>query len=501
MVASYLLVLGTVAVALAGADDLPDCTCKKNWWHEELKCGKNGGKYLMSGCPSLEQLGDCEDEPKQSWCVTNEQHCKQQSGAEMVNQTWAFCEPETRQGVLPFCECDSKWTHTEPDSTCSGGQATMYGCPSLKKLAECEPLAKEGAAVYGNMSWCKTTYDTCQSQVDYPNDVTGETEMMVGEGWSMCDADSGYAEMPDCECKEKWGGANTCATGTGGETPFSSCTSHAEYTKQCEYPVSGLHQQDFCEVKFSPCKQQSDTETGSGAVDAVTDMIGGKYAYCDVATEEPEYPQCRCKKEWYNTDGECKGSSIKMGGCPTAGELRKCDPDVANDGAYCDTTYTHCDEQGYEQDEDGGGWAYCDSESGEAEYPTCVCMNDWKWTSDEDGSSASCNKPRMRGCPTHAEIQRCQPDIKEADIWCDTKDMYCRGQEGTEAIGQGWVYCNPESQWARETGASSSVGAAVGITFVLTVIFCTMLFIAFLYAYKEYLNHHKKGYSQELLQS
>ena len=372
----------------------------------------------------------------------------------------------------------------------------------------------------------------------------------------MCDADSGHAEMPDCECKEKWGGANTCATGTGGETPFSSCTSHAEYTKQCEYPVSGLHQQDFCEVKFSPCKQQSDTETGSGAVDAVTGMIGGKYAYCDVATEEPEYPQCRCKKEWYNTDGECKGSSIKMGGCPTAGELRKCDPDVANDGAYCDTTYTHCDEQGYEQDEDGGGWAYCDSESGEAEYPTCVCMNDWKWTSDEDGSSASCNKPRMRGCPTHAEIQRCQPDIKEADIWCDTKDMYCRGQEGTEAIGQGWVYCNPESQcvlpllllslalccsprpprralhppraeklacraavlrlhgcwrlgtcpalwcrWARETGASSSVGAAVGITFVLTVIFCTMLFIAFLYAYKEYLNHHKKGYSQELLQS
>ena len=85
MVASYLLVLGTVAVALAGADDLPDCTCKKNWWHEELKCGKNGGKYLMSGCPSLEQLGDCEDEPKQSWCVTNEQHCKQQSGAEMVS--------------------------------------------------------------------------------------------------------------------------------------------------------------------------------------------------------------------------------------------------------------------------------------------------------------------------------------------------------------------------------------------------------------------------------
>lgn len=62
----------------------------------------------------------------------------------------------------------------------------MYGCPSLKKLAECEPLAKEGAAVYGNMSWCKTTYDTCQSQVDYPNDVTGETEMMVRTAGVAC---------------------------------------------------------------------------------------------------------------------------------------------------------------------------------------------------------------------------------------------------------------------------------------------------------------------------
>ena len=86
MASSYvMLLLGSAAVALAGADDLPDCTCKKNWWHENLMCGKNGGKYLMSGCPSLEQLGDCEDEPKQSWCVTNEQHCKQQTGAEMVS--------------------------------------------------------------------------------------------------------------------------------------------------------------------------------------------------------------------------------------------------------------------------------------------------------------------------------------------------------------------------------------------------------------------------------
>ena len=127
-------------------------------------------------------------------------------------------------------------------------------------------------------------------------------------------------------------------------------------------------------------------------------------------------------------------------------------------------------------------------------------MNDWQWTADE-ANAAACSKPRMRGCPSLEELQRCEPDAKEANLWCDTKDMYCRGQEGTEAIGEGWVYCNPESQWARATDGKSSVGAAVGITFVLTVIFCTMLFIAFLYAYKEYLNHHKKGYSQELLQS
>jgi hypothetical protein len=46
----------------------------------------------------------------------------------------------------------------------------------------------------------------------------------------------------------------------------------------------------------------------------------------------------------------------------------------------------------------------------------------------------------------------------------------------------------------------SSVGKAVGVTFVLTVILCVGLFIGFLLGYRRFLNRHKRGYSQDLLE-
>ena len=250
-------------------------------------------------------------------------------------------------------------------------------------------------------------------------------------------------------------------------------------------PTQRLHNQNFCKTKITPCKQQSESNSATSAPDFVADMYGGKWSYCsDEKTWEPEYPQCRCKASWKNDDADCEDAPLAMSGCPTVGTLRKCDSDVQYDEEYCHTTYKECDEQGYEMENDdgsGGGWAYCDSKTQESLPPICMCESSWDWT-DASGVSETCKKAHMRGCPTLEEIKMCEPEAVKGDTWCNTKDMWCREQShADDSFGKGWVYCDPITQYAQEAAAPSSVGAAIGITFVLTVMFCATLFIGFLY--------------------
>lgn len=44
----------------------------------------------MKGCPSIEDLEQCEYDPQQTWCKTTQDSCKQQVG-DMVDDGWAYC--------------------------------------------------------------------------------------------------------------------------------------------------------------------------------------------------------------------------------------------------------------------------------------------------------------------------------------------------------------------------------------------------------------------------
>lgn len=131
-------------------------------------------------------------------------------------------------------------------------------------------------------------------------------------------------------------------------------------------------------------------------------------------------------------------------------------------------------EQSYEAD--GSGWVYCDAKTNEPELPQCECMDSWLNTEE----TCAGDPMELRGCPTSAEVGQCEEDSRS---WCYTKDSYCREQNShDDNKDEGWVFCDPTTQRA----ISAPKAAAIGITFIATVILCTSGFIGLLYAYRAY---------------
>jgi len=487
-----LVAVGIATVTAYGEEDLPDCVCKSSWKHNEYKCNSTiFGEVkaaMFNGCPKLSELSKCEYEPEQSWCETTETRCKQQSG-ESVSDGWVYCDAETQEPQLPFCTCKASWAHKEFNCKNMKGGMKMSGCPTIEEIAKCEP---DTDIVLGQ-SWCETEQDFCLEQVDWEdkNEQNNETHMM-GHGWAYCDSDSGETELPNCDCGEEgstdW--APWAAECESGASPtFSGCPTTAEYEKSCGSTADDDGtDQPWCKTLQSRCKQQSSSTAYSGQVDE-------GWAYCSPETGIGVLPTCECMDNWLHNEAKCAGSlQLEMAGCPTIGKIGICEFHAQN--SWCDTTYDMCEEQGSKNK--GEAWAFCDAATQEAELPPCECKA--SWTDDSgDGETDLCtamNAAHFRGCPTLEEIQRCDPATTLS--WCDTTQLTCRDQEG-EAFGDGWAYCNPETQEALP--AKGGVGKAVGVTFVLTVMFCVALFIGFLLGYRRYLNRHKRGYSQDLLES
>jgi hypothetical protein len=451
---------------------------------------------VFNGCPKLSELAKCEYEPEQSWCETTEVRCKQQSGESVTDveeygdtKGWVYCNAETQKPTLPYCTCKSQWFNKEDSCANMKGGMRLSGCPTIEQIKKCEP----DTDVNLDQSWCETEQDFCLEQVDWDDKtMTNNETHMVGSGWAFCDSDSGETELPNCDCgsgdEVTWTpDAEDCVNGA---TPvFSGCPINKEYTDACGLydETSEGTEQPWCKTLQSRCKQQSDST-------AYASQINEGWAYCDPETAIGVKPTCECMDSWLHNEAKCSGAlGLEMQGCPTIGKIGICEFHAQN--SWCDTTYDMCGQQGSESQ--GEAWAFCDAETQLTELPPCECKA--SWTDDSgDGETDMCtamNAAHFRGCPSLEEIQRC--DVSTTLSWCDTTQMACRDQEN-EAIGDGWAYCNPLTQQALPP--KSGVGKAVGVTFVLTVMFCVALFIGFLLGYRKYLNRHKRGYSQDLLE-
>jgi|ERR1719272_297845 len=505
VVGASLLVCALVAGANAQSNDLPDCECKRNWVHNEYKCNSTnpGGVQgaTFNGCPKLSELGKCEYAPEQSWCETKKKNCKQQT-TESKGEGWVYCDPENN-GVpqKPFCTCKSSWKHTEGRCAHSKGGSRMKGCPTIEQLRECEPDITDYA-----QSWCETEEEDCFEQENWVDSVDALNEtIQVGEGWAYCSPTTGEAELPNCDCGSPSGEAewspdsNDCPDVDYTQTEakslpipvFTGCVTTQKIADACGPDVWEMPGVDlpWCNTIQKRCKQQSSSSE-------FPNMIGDGWAYCDLESDVGVLPTCECKADWVHKEGKCsdKELNLKMSGCPALGQIGLCEFHATE--SWCDTTYDYCDVQ--PDDEVGEGWAYCSPKSQATILPPCECKERWihdKGVPEEGDVCDLSNPKQFRGCPTVDQIDECE--LAATESWCYTTSSACRDQD-EESADDGWVYCDPYTQLA--VHHEHKIGGAIGATFVLTVLFCSTIFIGFLLGYRRYLNRHKRGYSQELLE-
>jgi hypothetical protein len=271
---------------------------------------------------------------------------------------------------------------------------------------------------------------------------------------------------------------------------FSGCVAPTAIVAQCgegALDAAGVNL-PWCNTIQARCKQQSSSSQ-------YPNMIGDHWSYCDTETSAGVLPTCECKDSWVHNEGKCsdKDLNLKMEGCPQLGKIALCEFHATD--SWCDTTYDSCSVQ--LDEEVGDGWAFCSPETQKAVLPPCECKERWFHDSG-DSVKDVCdvhNPKQFRGCPTVDSIAECE--LAATESWCYTTSEACRDQED-DSVGEGWVYCDPYTQLA--VHHQFKIGGAVGLTFVLTVLFCTTLFVGFLLGYRRYLNRHKRGYSQELLE-
>jgi hypothetical protein len=82
--------------------ELPPCECEASWSNNEGDgewdlCTAENPKAFR-GCPSLEELQDCEPAISFTWCRTTDRRCREQVGA-MINEGWASCDPVVQRAV------------------------------------------------------------------------------------------------------------------------------------------------------------------------------------------------------------------------------------------------------------------------------------------------------------------------------------------------------------------------------------------------------------------
>eukprot|EP00040_Diaphanoeca_grandis_P032142 m.194271 g.194271 ORF g.194271 m.194271 type:complete len:815 (+) comp32518_c5_seq1:283-2727(+) len=171
---------------------LPDCICQDKWFYNQKSCNAGHGSHLiggvkqMSGCPYIGQLDACDDATlTQSWCATTQPMCKQQSTSDLFNTSRAYCSPETQQTELPQCTCKSQWILEEEE--CAESPLIVNGCASAGDMRMCYGSDYN---VEGHESWCRTNELSCLEQSDIVIG-TQTVDLMVGQGWSYCDAIQG----------------------------------------------------------------------------------------------------------------------------------------------------------------------------------------------------------------------------------------------------------------------------------------------------------------------
>ena len=142
--------------------------------------------------------------------------------------------------------------------------------------------------------------------------------------------------------------------------------------------------------------------------------------------------------------------------------------------------------------QDAMGWSYCNHETNTGHYGECECKKSWEADFEDCDEDVFTNakSPRFRGCPALGDFKsRCDPS--ETYSWCETMDQTCRGQKEGVNAGEGWVECDFSTQLPVVEKSSSHVATAIGVTFIMTVIFSFGVFALFIYAYKQYLVSQK----------
>jgi hypothetical protein len=462
---------------------ITDCVCQKDWIHEEFKCNSSSPGFIKQGdylgCPTLEALSACEVEPQQSWCPTTAATCLQQDGG-AIGEGWAFCSPETQKPELPGCTCAQIWLNGQGENCQSTrNRQRVVGCPTKEELQECDPT-------YDGKAWCLTNEAKCLEQIDCPTCSEESEHSMEGDQWAYCDPDTQEAELPDCECEETWVPDKVDCPDLEVMPRFASCPTIEELGKCNKAYKTGFEDEPYCKTKQEKCKQQSKSEV-------YDNMVGDGWAYCNPKTEATVLPQCECKAAWNNDDGVCKNDPFPMEGCPTTGQLHICDHTSHKASqSWCETTYENCEQQNYEAK--GNEWVYCNHVTQESELADCECMD--VWTYNEDGTDCADGGYKMRGCPDLSDIRTCEPRAR--DSWCLTKDMTCKQQTAAdETLGDGWVFCDPATQGAIRPSDNTSL--AIGITFFVTVMACTGIFLGMLYGYRKYTKRKREEYTKQLL--
>lgn len=457
-------------------ESLPDCTCKSQWRHNEYLCNSSNpnnerGNILMNGCPSIETLQLCEYDPQQSWCETNEDSCKQQMGFEGVGEGWAYCDPREGVAELPICTCKSSWKLAEEN--CASNPLTVKGCPTPEQIKQCVPDLEDGA-----QPWCDTNEVLCREQ----ENVIGSDEEMVGYGWSYCNSDDQYTELPACECESSW--VETNCTNGAPQQSFRGCPTVSDISK-C-YPYEGDEEQTYCKTTANRCREQT-----FHVEDASEDMINDTWAYCSPTTQEAEWPNCQCLETWTHESAKCEENPLVMHGCPSKSTLAKCDYDAINGQNWCDTTFQTCKQQNYESDDKA--WSYCTEATGMGDYAECECMDSWTYRDDGCNPFSGGTPMKMRGCPSLEQVQQCDPDADQS--WCNTKDMFCKEQVGNEQ-GEGWVACDPSTQWALDRSEDAEYGGVIATSVAVTFLICALIVVGLLYAYRKYMHGHKDAYAE-----
>jgi len=333
----------------------------------------------------------------------------------------------------PDCVCNTTWHHTE--YKCKGIHKVIRGCPNLNELAVCENTPIQ--------SWCETTEPICKQQI---------TKELYSQNRVYCDARTQKPQLPKCTCKSSWflNGNESGKTGAlclNKPMTVHGCPSEKKL-RVCD-PNFKEGDQPYCETNEEECFEQEDDANQNGEK-----MVGKGFAYCDRFDNVPVLPSCECKSQWTPPNAAfCSAFSTKtiFKGCPTAGEMKPCQPGTASDATQtkCVTTKNRCLQQTFTeikkngQDMVGNSWSFCNVGTKKPEFPECECQTEWQ----NNKQKCQDDPLNMKGCPSMSEMLKCESKTARSQSHCETTFNTCK-QQNYESVGNGWSYCDAETDKA-----------------------------------------------------